>query len=184
MVGRLAGEVDRDYPKGVAAIGVLSGSLVFLADFVRRLSIDVTIDFLAITPFAPDTGRVRITNDLATDLEGRDVLLVEDIVDTGLSAVFLAKALRQRGASTVAICTLLDRRCRRIVPVELAYVGREVPDTFVVGYGLGDATAHRNLPHLVQVTPDWLLGNPREQARALRGLDPPGEGVTDRGASR
>jgi hypoxanthine phosphoribosyltransferase len=171
IVRRLAAEVARDHPHGLVAVAVLKGSLPFLADLVRQLHVPVEVDFLAISHYAPDSGRVRVVKDLDLDVSGRPVVLVEDIVDTGLTLAFLLGELRRRGPSSVSVCALADKAARRILPVELRYVGLEVPDVFVLGYGLDFSGRYRNLDRLVageaavlSVDPDayvpFLYGTP------------------------
>ena len=144
---RLAAEIAHDHPDGVVLVGVLKGAVVFLADLSRELrSVDVVIDFLAISRYAPDSGRVRLLKDLDVDVTGRDVVLVEDLVDTGLTLAYLVDHVIARGARRVEICTLLDRAERRIVPLPLRYVGEEVPgDAYLLGYGLHHRERYRNL---------------------------------------
>lgn len=169
-VERLAGEITADHPDGVVMIGVLKGSLVFLADLARAIrGIDVTVDFLAISRYAPDSGRVRILKDLDLDLEGRDVVLVEDMVDTGLTLSYLLRHLRDRGARRVEVCTLLDRAVRRIVPLTPRYVGQEIADVFVLGYGLHYADLYRNLPFVVQADRALIHERPDAYVDALYG---------------
>jgi len=117
---------------------VLRGGVVFLADLVRAAAMPCLVDFMAISRFdaSEDTGVVRIEKDLGLDLSGAHVLVVEDIVDTGLTLTYLLRVLAARGPVSLRVCTLLDRRARRIVDVPLSYVGFEVPDVFLVGYGL------------------------------------------------
>lgn len=148
-VGRLGAEISRDHPDGVVLIGVLKGSLFFLSDLVRTVTVPCEIDFMAISHFAPDSGRVRITKDLETDISGRDVIVVEDIVDTGLTLSYLLRQLESRGPSSLALCALLDRSRRRIVPVPLRYSGVQIDDEFMLGYGLDYAQRYRNIPALV-----------------------------------
>ena len=119
--------------------------MLFLADLVRRIDVPVEIDFLAISSYEPESGRVRLIKDLEIDLAGRDVILVEDVVDTGLTLAYLLAELRARGPASLEVCTLLDKRARRIVPQPLAYVGFEIGDEFVVGYGLDFRGRYRNL---------------------------------------
>jgi len=161
-VARLAGEIARDHPDGVVLVAVLKGGLVFLADLARALApLDVAIDFLAISRYAPDSGRVRLLQDLDLDVTDKDVILVEDLVDTGLTAAYLVKHVIQRGARHVELCALLDRAERRIVPMEIRYVGEEIPgDAYVLGYGLHDAERYRNLPFVVRVDRSVLRANP------------------------
>jgi hypoxanthine phosphoribosyltransferase len=141
-------------------IGVLNGSVVFLSDLVRCMPVPVELDFLALSSFAPDSGRLRIMKDIGTDVRGRDVVLVEDVIDTGLSVTFLADELRRREPASVEVCTLLDKRARRVVPVPLDHVGFEVPDVFVLGYGLDYEGRYRNLPALWSGDLGALVGDP------------------------
>lgn len=161
-VRRLAGEIVADHPDGVVLIGVLKGALVFLADLVRAVEgIDVLVDFLAISRYAPDSGRVRILKDLDIDVARRDVVLVEDLVDTGLTLAYLLEHVRGRGPRRLEVCTLLDRAERRIVPLPVRYVGTEVPgDAFVLGYGLHVGERYRNLPVVVRADPAALTADP------------------------
>ncbi|MHB8463942.1 MAG: hypoxanthine phosphoribosyltransferase [Acidimicrobiales bacterium] len=148
-IRRLAGEVSRDHPDGVLLVAVLKGSTLFLADLVRALSVPVEVDFLAVSSYAPETGRVRIVKDLELDVADREVILVEDIVDTGLTLTYLLGQLERRAPRTLEVCTLLDKACRRIVPTALRYVGFEIGDDFVLGYGMDFAERYRNLDHVV-----------------------------------
>jgi hypoxanthine phosphoribosyltransferase len=132
----------------VVLVGVLNGCLCFLADLCRQLSVPCQVDFLALSAFGGAATRVRVLKDLDLDVSGSSVVLVEDIVDTGLSARYVVGLLSAHGAAQVEICTLLDRPARRIVPVPLRYVGLEAPDDFLVGYGLDFAGRYRNLPAL------------------------------------
>ncbi|HEY6318437.1 MAG TPA: hypoxanthine phosphoribosyltransferase [Acidimicrobiia bacterium] len=166
-VTALAAQIAADHPDGVVLVGVLKGALVFLADLARAIrAVDVELDFLAISRYAPDSGRVRILQDLALDVAGRDVVLVEDLIDTGLTLAYLLGHVRDRGPRRVEVCALLDRAERRIVPLDVRYVGIEVPgDAFLLGYGLHFAERYRNLPVVVAVDqaavradPDAYLG--------------------------
>jgi hypoxanthine phosphoribosyltransferase len=148
-VERLATEVSAAYGDDVVLVAVLKGSMIFLADLARALSIRPTVDFLAISRYEPDSGHVRLVKDLDTDITGRHVLLVEDIVDTGLTLGFLLGELRRRNPASLEVCTLLDKSARRILPTPLAFVGFEVPDVFVLGYGLDFAGRYRNLDVIV-----------------------------------
>jgi hypoxanthine phosphoribosyltransferase len=165
-VGRLAEEIARDHPDGVVLVGVLKGALVFFADLARAIArsdvpCDAVDDFLAISRYAPDSGRVRILKDLDLDVAGRDVVLVEDLVDTGLTLSYLLTHLEERAPRRVSVCTLLDRPERRIVPVVPRYVGEEIPgDAFVVGYGLHVGERYRNLPVIVRVDAATVAADP------------------------
>jgi len=161
-VERLGAAITADHPAGILLVGVLKGALVFLADLVRQMrTVDVSVDFLAISRYAPDSGRVRLLKDLDVDVTGRDVILVEDLVDTGLTLAYLVDHVVERGARTVDVCTLLDRADRRIVPLPLRYVGEVLPgDTFVLGYGLHHRERYRNLPMIVRADPGALAADP------------------------
>ncbi len=173
-VRALGGEIARDHPDGVVLVGVLKGGLVFLADLARAVrDVDVLVDFIAISRYAPDSGRVRITHDLALDLTGRSVVLVEDIVDTGLTLAFLVEHVRARGARTVEVCTLLDRPARRIVPLVARYIGTEIPDRFVLGYGLHLDDLYRNLPRVLAVDRRVLHTDPEAYVDAVYGATAP-----------
>ena len=169
IVGRLAAEISAAYPRGVVLVGVLKGSVVFLSDLVRRLTIDPLVDFLAVTPYAPDTGRVRLVKDLDLDIGGHDVVLVEEIVDSGLTIAFLRAALLRRNPASVEVCTLLDRVSRRIVPEPLAFVGASIPDRYVVGYGLDHQGRYRNLSSLSVADPALLDADADAYVPALYG---------------
>jgi hypoxanthine phosphoribosyltransferase len=160
-VARLAGEITADHPEGVVLVGVLKGALLFLADLARAITqIPVEIEFIAISRFAPDSGRVRILHDLTIDVTDRDVVVVEDIVDTGLTLTYLLAQLGQRHPRHLAACALLDRTRRRIVPLQLQYRGVELTDEYVLGYGLHARDLYRNLPFVVQADPDVLRDAP------------------------
>ena len=134
-------------------VSVLKGSALFLADLMRALSIEVAIDFMSISSYAEgeQSGVVRIVKDLDIDVTGRDVLIVEDIVDTGLTLNYLRRTLSHRGPKTLRAVTLLDKLARRIVPVALEYSCFEVPDVFVIGYGLDFQGLYRNIPDIYAV---------------------------------
>jgi hypoxanthine phosphoribosyltransferase len=143
--------VSHDEP--LHLLGVLKGVVPFISDLMRAIPTDVpvSVDFLAITPYGPETrqaGGVRIIKDLDEPIEGRHVLLVEDVIDTGLTLGFLMKMLRGRLPQTLRVCTLLDRASVRVIDIPLAYVGFEIPDQFVVGYGLDYKERYRNLPYI------------------------------------
>jgi len=166
-VRRLGAQLTADYPGGVLLVAVLKGSVFFLADLVRTLAIDVEVDFLSISSYAPGTGRVRIVKDLDTDVFGRDVVLVEDIVDTGLTVTYLLAELGPRGPRTLEACTLLDKRQRRIVPTPVRYVGFEIGDDFALGYGMDFAERYRNLDHIVAGDVRALREDPDAHVREL-----------------
>lgn len=151
-VREVAAEISERYAtRGVTLIGVLKGSVFFLTALARQLSIPVRIDFLSIASFNPRgsrPGMVRIAKDLDEPIEGEDILLVEDIVDTGLTSRYLLQILAGRGPNSLAICTLLDRTSRRLVQVPVQHHCFEIPDRFVVGYGLDYRQHYRNLPYI------------------------------------
>jgi hypoxanthine phosphoribosyltransferase len=147
LLARIGREIAADHPHGVVLVGVLKGALLFLADLVRAIpDVPVEVDFIAISRFKPDSGRVRITQDVQTDIGGRDVVIVEDIVDTGLTLSYLSAQLLARGPRTLDVCALLDRQSRRIVPEQVRYRGVVLEDGFVLGYGLHYRDLYRNLP--------------------------------------
>jgi hypoxanthine phosphoribosyltransferase len=169
-VQRLAGEISADHPDGVVLVGVLKGALIFLADLVRAITdIEVTVDFLAISRYAPDSGRVRILKDLEVVVEGRDVILVEDLIDTGLTIAYLLSYVRGRAPRSLEVCTLLDRPARRIVPQPVRYVGQEIEDVFVLGYGLHYADLYRNVPYVVEADRGEVLERPEAYVDTLYG---------------
>jgi hypoxanthine phosphoribosyltransferase len=166
-VQRLAGEISTAYDDDVVLIAVLKGAVPFLADLVRHLRVVPMVDFLAISAYAPETGRVKIVKDLDLDVFGRDVVLVEDIVDTGLTLTYLLRELRGRGARSVEACTLLDKSVRRIVPTPVRFTGFDIGDEFVLGYGLDFAGRYRNLDRVVTGDLDLLQADPDAYVGAL-----------------
>lgn len=159
-VARLAGELSARHSDGAVFVAVLKGSLLFLADLVRAVDLDVEVDFLAVSPYPSGGGRVRLVKDLDTDIEGRDVVLVEDVIDTGLSLTFLRRDLERRGPRSVSVCTMVDKVSRRLVPVRLDHVGVEVTADYVIGYGLDFAGRYRNLDLLAAADPAVLARDP------------------------
>ncbi|MDQ3986607.1 MAG: hypoxanthine phosphoribosyltransferase [Actinomycetota bacterium] len=141
-------------------VSVLKGATMFLADLFRAIPCDVAVDFMSISSYGSgQTGVVRILKDLDTSVTGRDVLIVEDIVDTGLTLNYLRRTLSQRAPRSVTTVTLLDKVARRIVPVDVEYRGFEIPDVFVVGYGLDFQGLYRNLPCILAVQDLAKLAN-------------------------
>ena len=145
----MAAEISEAHSDGVVLAAVLKGSVPFLSDLVRSMTVVPVIDFMAISAYAPDTGRVRMVKDLDIDISGRDVVLVEDIVDTGLTLHYLLNELGRRSPRSLEACTLLDRTSRRIIPTPVRYRGFEIGDEFVLGYGLDFAQRYRNLDRVV-----------------------------------
>ena len=146
---RLAAEISSAYEDGLVLVAVLKGSIPFLADMVREMTIVPEVDFMSISSYAPESGRVRIIKDLDIDVSGRDVVIVEDIVDTGLTLTYLVGELQRRDARSVAACTLLDKTVRRIIPTPVEFVGFEIDDLYVLGYGLDYADRYRNLDRVI-----------------------------------
>jgi hypoxanthine phosphoribosyltransferase len=161
LVERLGAEIARDHPDGVVLVGVLKGALIFLADLARSIrDVDVAVDFISISRFAPDSGRVKILHDLALDITGRDVVLVEDIVDTGLTLAYLVGQLAARGPERLSTCAMLDRPARRIVPQTLDYCGFRLAGEYVLGYGLHVRDLYRNVPYVVAADRNMLVSDP------------------------
>lgn len=175
QVARLAAEIAADHPDGVVLIGVLKGATIFLADLLRAVhGAAVVVDFLAISRYAPDSGRVRILKDLDLDIGGRDVVVVEDLVDTGLTLAYLLGQLGDRNPRRLSVCALLDRRTKRIVPLPVRYVGMEIGDEFVLGYGLHYGERYRNLPVIWAVDAASLVGEPDAYEVLYRARPPAG----------
>jgi hypoxanthine phosphoribosyltransferase len=156
-IREVAAEISRDYAgKTVKLVGVLKGSVFFLTELARHMEIPVKIDFLGISSFSNRSGApglVRIAKDLDESIEGEDVLLVEDIVDTGFTLRYLLQNLAGRAPNSLAVCTFLDRNSRRIVQVRVDYRCFEIPDRFVVGYGLDYNQLYRNLNYVAVLKP-------------------------------
>jgi hypoxanthine phosphoribosyltransferase len=155
-VQELAAQISSDYAgKDLLLIGVLKGAIFFLADFMRALSIECEVDFMAISSYGSSTkssGVVRILKDLDAAIEGRHVLIVEDIVDSGLTLAYLLRNLAGRNPASLEVCALLRKPVSRDVELEARYVGFEIPDKFVVGYGLDHAERYRALPYVAVLT--------------------------------
>ena len=151
-VRELAEEVSRDYAgRNLLLIGVLKGAVFFLADLMRHLEVDCELDFMAVLSYGASTdssGVVRILKDLDAPIEGRDVLIVEDIVDSGLTLSYLFRMLRARGPASLEVCALLTKPDRREMDLPIRYVGFEIPNRFAIGYGLDHAERYRNLPYV------------------------------------
>ena len=150
----LAQEISKDHPNGVHMVCVLKGAFMFLADLVRAMTCEVTLDFMAVSSYGLSTrssGQVRVLKDLDTAVDGRSVIIVEDIVDTGLTLTYLQAVLRARGPRTLKTACLLSKPSRRRTDVAVDYVGFTIDDLFVVGYGLDSGERYRNLPYLAVV---------------------------------
>jgi len=152
-IREMAAEIEGDYPagEGIHLVGVLKGGFMFMSDLVRAMSARVTLDFIAVSSYAQSTrssGEVRMLKDLDSGLEGRHVIIVEDIVDTGLTLTYLQDILRARAPRSLKTACLLSKPSRRKVDVTVDYVGFTIEDRFVVGYGLDYAEKYRNLEHI------------------------------------
>src|SRR5712675_52176 len=149
-IGELAAQVDADYAgRDLLLVGVLKGAVMVMADLARAIHLPVQMDWMAVSSYGSGTqssGVVRILKDLDTDISGRDVLVVEDIIDSGLTLSWLVGNLQSRGPASVRVCTMLRKPSSARMDVDVAYTGFEVPDEFVVGYGLDYAERYRNLP--------------------------------------
>jgi hypoxanthine phosphoribosyltransferase len=148
----LAAEISADYAgREILVVGVLKGALLFISDLIRRLSVPCTMDFMAVSSYGSSThssGVVRILKDLDAPIAGRHVLVVEDVVDSGLTLAYLMKNLRSREPASLELCTLIVKPAGRRLAIDMRYVGFEMPDTFVVGYGLDFEEHYRQLPYI------------------------------------
>jgi hypoxanthine phosphoribosyltransferase len=155
-IREMAAEVSRDYKgRDLLLIGVLKGAVFFLADLMRQLDIPCEVDFMAVSSYGSSTdssGVVRILKDLDAPLEGRNVLIVEDIVDSGLTLQYLMRTLAARNPASIEVCALLTKPERRKVETPARYVGFEIPDKFAIGYGLDYDERYRNLPYVATLT--------------------------------
>ena len=159
-IAELGAEISRDYAgRDLLLVGVLKGAVFFLADLMRELSVPCEIDFMAISSYGAGTdssGVVRILKDLDMNIAGRDVLVVEDIIDSGLTLSYLMRSLTARKPASLEVCTLLTKPERREVDVPVRYVGFEIPNKFVIGYGLDFDQRYRNLPYVAVLHPDLI----------------------------
>lgn len=157
-ISTLAKEITEDYRgKDLLLVGVLKGALVFMADLCRRVDLPLEFDFMAVSSYGSSTkssGVVRILKDLDYEISGRHVLLVEDIIDSGLTINYLLKYLEARGPASLEICSLFWKKGEQAVPLEVKYPGFEIPPVFVVGYGLDYAERYRNLPYIGVLKPE------------------------------
>ncbi|MFY9176618.1 MAG: hypoxanthine phosphoribosyltransferase [Caldicoprobacterales bacterium] len=151
-VAEMGAEITKDYQgKELVVIGILRGGVIFMSDLVKQIKLPLFMDFMAVSSYGMSTkssGVVRILKDLNEDIEGKDVLIVEDIVDTGLTLHYLVDYIKSRKPKSVKVCCFLDKPSRRKVDVRADYVGFEIPDEFVIGYGLDYAQKYRNLPYV------------------------------------
>jgi hypoxanthine phosphoribosyltransferase len=159
-IGELGVEISADYAgRDLLLVGVLKGAVFFMADLMRELAVPCEIDFMAISSYGAATdssGVVRILKDLDINIAGRDVLVVEDIIDSGLTLSYLMRNLRARKPASLEICALLTKPERREIDVPVRYIGFEIPNRFVIGYGLDFAERYRNLPYVAVLHPDLV----------------------------
>lgn len=157
-VRQLGQQITEDYKgESILVVGILKGAMIFLADLVRNIDVPTAFDFMAVSSYGAGTvssGVVRIMKDLDKSIEGKHVIIVEDIVDTGLTLQYLVENIKSRGPASLKICTLLDKPDRRKVEVPISYKGFSIPDEFVVGYGLDYNERYRNLPYIAVLKPE------------------------------
>lgn len=161
MVHRIATQINEDYKgKELLAIVILKGSIMFAADLIRCLSVDVKIDFMQVSSYGAGTvssGVIDIKKDLDTDIKGKHVIIIEDIIDSGRTLALLREELEKRGAASVSITTLLSKPSRHVVDVKVEYTGAEIPDEFVVGYGLDMGEKYRQLDYIGILKPEVYM---------------------------
>lgn len=161
-VAELGARISADYEdKNPLVVSVLKGSYVFMADLTRKITIPCNVDFMAVSSYGAGTkttGEVQIIKDIGSKIDGRHLIIVEDILDSGVTLSFLMKILKARGAASIRLCTLLSKPERRKVDVPVDYLGFEIPDAFVVGYGLDYAEKYRNLPYIGILKPSVYGG--------------------------
>jgi hypoxanthine phosphoribosyltransferase len=165
-VAELGAQLALDYAgRDPVLVSVLKGSIVFLADLVRRMEIPLSIDLMEVSSYGASTessGQVRILKDLSMAIDGRDVIVVEDIIDTGLTLNYLLRYLHDKGPASIRICCLLDKPARRLADITIDYRGFTIPDRFVIGYGLDYDERYRNLPYIGVLRPSVYGAGPPE----------------------
>lgn len=168
----LGQEISRDYAgKRPVLVGVLNGALIFMADLMREIDLPLEAYMMAASSYdgSESTGTVEIIKPLDADIAGRDVILVEDIVDTGITLDCLLESLQSEQPASLEVCTLLDKKSRRVVEAPIRYVGFEIPDEFVVGYGLDYNQQYRNLPHVASMSPAAIGADRTSEPCSQRG---------------
>lgn len=152
---RIGAQITNDYEgKQLVVVGILKGSVFFLTDLVRQIKLPIELDFMDASSYydsSQSSGRVTISKDIKLDVEGKDILIVEDILDTGRTLNHVLNHLKEKGAASIKIAALLDKPARRLAPIKADYVGMDVPDEFVVGYGLDYNEAYRGLPYIASL---------------------------------
>ena len=165
-VAELGAQLSTDYAgRDPVLVSVLKGSIIFLADLVRAMPIPLSIDLMEVSSYGASTessGQVRILKDLSTSIAGREVVVVEDIIDTGLTLNYLLRYLHDKGPASIRICCLLDKPARRLAEIEIEYRGFTIPDRFVIGYGLDYGERYRNLPYIGVLRPSVYASAPAE----------------------
>ncbi len=152
IVNILANQIEKDYNnKDFIMVGLLKGSVAFMADLMKKINLDFSIDFMVVSSYGggtQSTGRVNVLKDISQSVEGREILIVEDIIDSGNTLNFIKKYLTVKGAKSIKLCTLFDKPDRRTADITVDYVGMKIPDVFIVGYGLDYDEKYRNLPYV------------------------------------
>jgi hypoxanthine phosphoribosyltransferase len=156
IVRDMGRSISQDHPEGVVLVGILKGSVCLVADLARELSVPCAVDFLALSAYVAGGARIKLSKDLGEDVAGRSVVLAVDLVDSGLTVSYVRRLLAERGARSADVCALLDRRPRRLLPIDIRYTGLEIGDEYVVGYGLDFEERYRNLPVVMVVDPESL----------------------------
>lgn len=158
IIDRLGAEISKDYAdKNLLLVGIIKGSVIFMADLMRKISVPCTIEFMALSSYGNGTrssGVVRVIKDLSIDIKDYDVLIIEDILDSGNTLSQIKKMLEMRNPKSLKICTFFDKPERRTADIKADYVGAEIPDEFIVGYGLDFAEKYRNLPYVGVLKPE------------------------------
>lgn len=161
-IKELGEEITDDYKdKDLMVVGILKGAVVFMSELCKRIDLPIDMDFMSVSSYgssSKSTGEVKIIKDLDGSVEGKDILIVEDIIDTGLTLSYLTDNLKKRGANSVKIITLLDKTIRRNVEVKVDYLGFEVPNEFIIGFGLDYAETYRNLPFVAALKEEVYSG--------------------------
>ena len=167
-VAELGQKITQDYPDGdLIVVGILKGAFIFMADLVRQIDRHVELDFMEVSSYgnsSVSSGQVRILKDLKHSIEGKHLLFVEDILDTGKTLNYVIRVMQQRHPASIKICCLLDKPARRQAPIQCDYTGYEVPDEFVVGYGLDYAEKYRNYPAICKMRPETIARMQKENA--------------------
>lgn len=157
IVNSLAKQIEKDYNgREFVMVGLLKGCVTFMTDLMRKVGLDFGIDFMAVSSYGNSTqssGRINILKDLSADVEGKHILIIEDIVDSGKTLEFISKYMLSKNAESVSICTLFNKPQRRDVDIDVRYIGTEIPNEFIVGYGLDYAEKYRSLPYVGVLKP-------------------------------